>query len=138
MTEHAELHLYQCWVCRTTLTTPIKSAGTGAPYRCLNDRTPMTYKFSAPVETDADRALVARGTVYSPHTIGWPKHTARACDTCRDWVEPETLIRLGAGGKYCSAACADIGTEKHRATMERVEQLYQERPWLRPKVKETA
>lgn len=137
MTEHAELHLYQCWVCRTTLTTPIKSAGTGAPYRCLNDRTPMTFRYSWAVETDSDRALAARGTIYNPYALTPAVNTQRQCDSCRAWVEKADMIRLGAGGKYCSAPCATLGTEKHRAVMARVESLYQERPWLRP-VKETA
>lgn len=131
------LYVFQCPNCGSVYTSAVKPAG--APYQCLNDRTWLRLLFERAVETEEDRAIAAR----APFWNGGVRPAARIwCDACPNIVAVDEGIDLGAGGKYCSEACANIGTERHRAALEqqaaRLEQLYQEMPWLRPQMKESA
>jgi hypothetical protein len=135
----AQFYCYHCPNCGTTYLTA--TAPVGPPLRCLSDGLWLRLSYTRPIETDADRALAAQCPMWN----GRPRttvNTKRPCDECKTWVERDGMIQLGAGGRYCSQACADIGTETHRAAMERtaalLETLYQEQPWLRPREKETA
>lgn len=136
----ARLYILQCPNCRQTLTKTAPPIADN-PERCLSDRTWLRLVNSKPIETVDDRALAAICPVWN---FGWRTDAdpMRICDTCRMDVRKSQLIDLGAGGKYCSDKCADIGTEQHRAAVERVranvEKLYEQMPWLRPQAKETA
>jgi hypothetical protein len=133
------LYRYRCPNCGQTYLTAVPPVG--KPVQCQSDRTWLRFLYRHPIETDADRALAKQCPMWNGRPRN-ERYTTRQCDECPAWVEKATMVRLGAGGNYCSAACADIGTEKHRAAVEavkaRVEKLYQEMPWLRPQEKETA
>lgn len=134
-----ELHTYRCSFCKTVATTPVKSSSP-RDVKCVTCLRWMGYLFSQTIDTLELQALADRGLVYNPHVS--TDVIRKRCDTCKTLVDKAAMVNLGVGGRYCSQPCADIGTEKHRATMEaidaRLEKLYQERPWLRPSAKETA
>lgn len=129
---YTHLHFYQCSWCKTTATSPVYDAA--HPPKCGACLRYMARKYAEPIETEAQQALVDRGMVFNPYRVVGP--LKRTCDTCKAVYLASDGIDLDHGGRYCSAACADIGTEKHRAALERsqvkLEQLYQEQPWLRP------
>ena len=132
-----DLHTYRCSFCKTVATFPMRAS----LLKCVVCLRWLTWLYATPITTDEQRALADRGLVFNPHMVG-VVNTKRPCDQCKQWVEKDAMIRLGVGGKYCSQPCADLGTEKHRAAMERMDErlnkLYSDMPWLRPQVKESA
>lgn len=132
---YSHLHFYKCSWCRSTATSPVYDPG--RPPKCAACLRFMARIYSEPIETAEQMALVDRGIVFNPYA----QHDGpikRWCDECKELYIRDQGINLGVGGKYCSAHCADLGTERHRAEMEQVtanvEALYRERPWLRPTV----
>lgn len=134
-----QIHVYGCANCRATYMTTIPTQGTGTPYRCLNDRSPMHLLHSLPIDTEGDFALAARCPVWNGGRTTVTPGPRFTCDHCRRSYPVDRMIDLGAGGKYCRQEHADAGSEKHRAALERtqalVEELHKEMPWLK---KETA
>lgn len=130
------LHIYQCSFCKTTASRPYHDDL--APLKCGLCLRYMRKLSSSKITTPEQQALADRGTVFNPFVEVGP--IKRMCDTCKTICVRDEMIALGVGGRYCSKACADIGTEKHRAAMEamapRLEALYQDQPWLRPQPKD--
>lgn len=141
MTSDPLLHTYQCSLCQTTATSTLRYSLVGGLLPCIVCRRYMKHLFATPLTEDEHALHVTYGVVYNNRVTG-EVNTKRPCDECKRWVERDAMIRLGVGGKYCSARCADIGTEKHHEAMRqqriRLEALYDEMPWLRPQVKESA
>lgn len=135
------LHTYQCSLCGTTATSTLRYSLVGGLLNCVVCRRFMGYVFSQPISEEEHARHVVHGVMWNQRERS-AVNTKRPCDECKRWVEMDTMIRLGVGGKYCSVECADTGTEKHRVAMEaqriRLEALYDEMPWLRPEIKETA
>jgi hypothetical protein len=133
------LHFYRCSQCHTTATTGVKRTP-DLHLRCNACFRWMAFLWSLPIETDEQRGLAARGLVYNPFGQDAPRKvcTARRCDMCPTYVERAAMIVLPCVGKFCSDDCAQRGVLRHQQVMERVEQLYQNEPGLRPKHKELA
>ena len=123
------LHTYQCSMCKTVATFTMR--GPEVRIDCVLCHRWMRHLFAEPITTDAQRALAARGLVFSPHTQTRTRH----CDSCRKQVERSGMIYLPGVGYFCETACADAGVAKHEAYMlrlqaERDEQKRREQPWL--------
>ena len=135
-------YVYQCANCKSTYTTLVPTTGTGTAYRCLTDRSPMRFLHARSIVTDEDRAVAARCPVWNGGRVTGEVRRAVRCDACPAYVVAEHAIDLGAAGTFCSQACADTGSERHRCQMARMdiklEELYQQMPWLRPQAKESA
>lgn len=129
------LHTYQCSLCQTVATSPIRVEHP-QDLPCVLCRRWMRLVSSVPVTTPEQRDLFDRGTVFQPYAE--PRPRVRYCDTCFGDLDPERTIRVDTGGRYCSQTCVDIAADQVRLVRERLEQLYQRKPWLKPATKETA
>lgn len=128
-----DLHTYQCGNCKTLATTTVRLS----PLRCQVCRSFMTYGWSAPIVSDEDRARAAKGIVFSPGRMPLePIPSIQRCGRrgCGQYRPPAALLN----GRFCSEACGAKDSEDVAAQLERIEQLYQLNPWLRPREKETA
>ena len=86
-----ELHTYRCSNCLTLATAPMRGRT-----RCVICYTPMKHIYSQPVETDADRALAARGTVFNPHV----RKVIALCPQCGKQIAAHGVVSDGI--KFCS------------------------------------
>lgn len=63
LSQPTELHYFACSLCKTVMATVLKSR-----YRnCNGCFRWMKFQFTVPIETDEQRAIAARGTVFNPH-----------------------------------------------------------------------
>lgn len=93
----------------------------------------MRYLWTQPVESEQGKALHARGLVYHHKTPeGARKDKREACSNRACWrlIDPANAIDLGVVGRFCSADCAQIGSEDHERYMSRIAKLREEIPWV--------
>lgn len=132
------IYVYRCKNCRdVTYTVTVSSFSSHSPYRCCRCSSWLRPLHSYDVVTDADRKLAARCPVWTGIDTATVKSAPpELCSTCRSALDKDSTIDLSPAGKFCSTPCADKGVADYEAFMERVEHVYQEKPWLRPAAQE--
>jgi hypothetical protein len=103
-----ELHTYQCRVCKTIMTTPLKLQPGERRYSCVSCYGSMWFLFSSPITTEHEKALARRGSVYNPHI--------QKCPICGDYGYAMYRGRPGDNRMYCSAAHADASIPRTKVT----------------------
>lgn len=129
MATPTHLHIYECAGCRTIAASTVKI--TRPPLRCTMCARYMGFRWTQPIETQAERDIASQGLMFNPFVERAPQ----ACDLCKEPITAVAEFKVSHVGTFCSAACAQAGRVKHQAYMQRLvdEQAAQdrkERPWL--------
>lgn len=108
------LYSYGCKSCKTIAVAAFQSTR-GKCIRCNLCASPMVFLWCEPAKTEEQLEIHAKGIVYNPGVSQAP--TPSKCDTCKGYVPVLRGVTLAGVGRYCSAACADVGKERHEATL---------------------
>lgn len=127
------LHTYQCSFCRSTATTSVKSSGLVKCRLCFRL---MAFLFSVPIETDEQREQAAGPIVFrfGGVSLAPPTEPTKRCARrgCYTYKPVSDLLN----GRFCSEECGAQDSRDFKAFMDRLEDLYQRKPYLRPVARE--
>jgi len=133
------LHTYQCSFCKTTAFSTIHARRCGVPIKCVLCLRIMAYQWSETIPEaewqDRNRRPVEFRAAHAVAVIP-PEQRTKRCGRrgCLVYKPKAELLN----GRFCSEECGAADSLDVAASLERIEKLYQEHPWLRPKAKEIA
>lgn len=128
------LHIYLCPTCKMLAASSVKIP---TPLRCPTDWTWMRFQYAAPIETDGQREIAKVGLLFNPFVPPVkPEDRMKKCGRtgCLTHRRQSELLN----GRFCSEACGAQDSKDMEAMGARLKALYERKPWLRPRVKETA
>jgi hypothetical protein len=129
------LHTYKCSFCKVVAFSTVKNPAM-SPLPCIQCHRYMAYQWSKPLTEAEWQARNVAPIEYRsplPAAVVPPESRDRQCARrgCLVWKPPAELLN----GRFCSEACGAQDSRDMAAFYDRLEQMYQEMPWLRPTTK---